>query len=303
MTQLNANRPLLGVSLVMLAMLILGYIDNFIALIAEDVGLWQFHFLRSILMCGALAVLAKAFKWRIRPHNWRAVAARSFLMASVFVLYFGAAGMMPLSQVGAGLFSSPIFVLLFSVLFYGTRIGIWRIFAVVLGSVGVILILRPSASDVSVLSLIPVLAGALYAQANISTRQWCGGEPTAALVMGAFLMLGLFGAIGLLGFTLFPAPPDLAEALPFFTRGWVAPSGRFTFWLLVQAVGSLGAVALLTRGYQLAEVSFVTVFEYSFLVFAAFWGWMLWGIALDLRGVLGIAAIILSGVIIALRSR
>jgi drug/metabolite transporter (DMT)-like permease len=121
--------------------------------------------------------------------------------------------------------------------------------------------------------------------------------------MGAFLMLGLFGAVGLLVFTLFPVSPGLAEAAPFFTKGWVAPTDRFAFWLVVQAMGSLGAVALLTRGYQLAEVSFVTVFEYSFLVFAALWGWMLWGTVLDLRGALGIGAIILSGVIIALRSR
>jgi drug/metabolite transporter (DMT)-like permease len=303
MTGISTNRPLLGVALVVLAMIILGYIDNFIGIIAEDVGLWQFHFMRSILMCSTLAILAKLFNWRIRPRNWRAVMGRSLLMASVFVLYFGAAGMMPLSQVGAGLFTSPIFVLLFSVVFYRTRIGIWRIFAVVLGSAGVILILRPNASDVSLLTLVPVLAGAFYAQANISTRQWCGGEPTSVLVMGAFLMLGLFGAIGVLVFTLFPVSPEMAEALPFFTKGWVAPTDRFIFWLVVQAVGSLGAVALLTRGYQLAEVSFVTVFEYSFLVFAALWGWMLWGTVLDLRGVLGIGAIILSGVIIALRSR
>ena len=68
-------------------------------------------------------------------------------------------------------------------------------------------------------------------------------------------------------------------------------------------MGSLAGVALLTRGYQVAEVSFVTVFEFSFLVFAAFWAWALWGVTLDLRGVLGIGAIVLSGVIITQRSR
>jgi len=299
----SENRPLLGVVLVVMAMMIIGYIDNFIKVIAEDSGLWQFHFLRSLVICGTVWILAQIFGWRIRPRNFRAVLVRSLFFSGSMVLYFGAAGMMPIAQVGAGLFTSPIFVLVISTVFLGTRIGIWRIMAVLIGFAGVILILRPETTEMSVLTFIPLLAGLLYALNGIATRQWCEGETTTTLLFGLFAALGVWGFLGLLFFTFVPVSADLAAELPFFTTGWVTPTGRFMFWVVVQAVGSIVAVAMLTRGYQLAEVSFVAVFEYSFLVSAAFWAYFLWGEVLDLRAASGILAITLSGVIIALRAR
>ncbi len=297
------NRPLLGALLVVLSMSGLGFIDNFIRLIAEQAGLWQFHFTRSVIICATILLLARVFNWRLRPKNWRAVAVRSGFFSTAMVLYFGAAGMMPIAQVAAGLFTSPIFVLVISALFLNVRIGVWRILAVALGFAGVVLILRPDAAALSVLTTIPVIAGLLYALSSIATRRWCEGETTMTLIMGLFSALGLWGLVGLLVFSTVSVPASVSAELPFFTAGWVAPSGVFMFWVMVQAFGSLIAVGLLTRGYQLVEVSFVAVFEYAFLISAAFWAYMLWGQTLDMRSLLGIGLIIVAGVIIAVRSR
>ncbi|MCY3996916.1 MAG: hypothetical protein OXF07_12315, partial [Rhodobacter sp.] len=49
------------------------------------------------------------------------------------------------------------------------------------------------------------------------------------------------------------------------------------------------------RGYLLAEATFVTVFEYTLLVFAAFWGYVVLNDRLDIMGAVGIALIMLSG--------
>ncbi len=303
MENMMQNRPVLGVLLVVLSMVLIGLIDNFIKLIAGQAGLWQFHFMRSLVVCSTLWLVARAMGWRLRPKNWRAVVTRSFFFSTAMVLYFGAAGIIPIAQAGAGLFTAPIFVLLISALFLGTHIGFWRIMAVVIGFAGVVLILRPEAGGVTFLSVIPVLAGLLYALNNISTRRWCGGESTATLLMGLFAGLGVWGALGLLVLAVVPVPASLVAQLPFFTTGWVAPTGTFMLWMLVQAFGSLISVALLTRGYQLAEVSYAAVAEYSFLIAAAFWGWLLWAQVPDSRAYLGAGAISLSGIIIVLRSR
>ncbi len=74
-------------------------------------------------------------------------------------------------------------------------------------------------------------------------------------------------------------------------------------WTVVQAVGSLVAVLLLTRGYQLAEASLVSVFEYSVLGFSALFGWLVWGDVLGPAGLLGLALIAGAGSLIALRGR
>ena len=70
----------------------------------------------------------------------------------------------------------------------------------------------------------------------------------------------------------------------------------------MHALGSLVAVALLTRGYQSADTSYLTVFEYSFLIFSAGWAWALFAEVPEPRQVLGIALIVAAGVVISLRS-
>ena len=59
------------------------------------------------------------------------------------VIYFGALAFLDVALVAAGLFTAPIWVLLISRFVYGHSIGPVRIFAVVLGSVGVVLVLGP----------------------------------------------------------------------------------------------------------------------------------------------------------------
>ncbi len=297
------DRPLTAVFLVILSMADLGLVDNFMRSIADEAGLWQFHFMRSILVVLVLLVLSRITGWRIRPRNWRAVAARSFFFSSAMILYLGAAGFLPIAQVGAGLFTAPIFVLVISALFFGTRIGLWRVLAVGIGFVGVVLILGPDAGGVSAVSTIPVMAGLLYALNNIATRRWCEGETTLTLLAGVFVALGLWGAAGLVVLAFWQVPPEIAAQIPFFARGWVAPSQTFITLLLVHGTGALVAVALLTRGYQLGEVSFISVVEYVYLGFAAFWSWLLYGVLPDGPAIAGIIAIVISGTIIALRSR
>jgi drug/metabolite transporter (DMT)-like permease len=65
---------------------------------------------------------------------------------------------------------------------------------------------------------------------------------------------------------------------------------------------SMVAVGMLTRAYQLGDASYIAMFEYSFLIFASFWAWVLFGNGVDFWGMVGITMIIFSGAIIALRS-
>lgn len=297
------TRPVRGIVLVILSMIIIGYVDNYLRAIANEAGLWQFLFMRSVTICSMLVVLAAAFGWRLRPKKPAAVAMRSLFVATSMVLYFGAAGTIPVALAGAGLFTGPIFVLLISALFLGVRVGVWRVLAVALGFSGVLLILKPGAEGLSAVAALPVVGGLFYALSGISTRRWCGGETTATLLLGMFGGLGLAGALGLVAMEVLPVPATWAEAAPFFFSGWRAPSGTLYGLIVLQAVGSLGAVALLTRGYQIVDVTFAAVAEYSFLIAAGLWGYVLWGDVPDMVSVFGTVAIVAAGVIILVRSR
>ena len=88
-----------------------------------------------------------------------------------------------------------------------------------------------------------------------------------------------------------------AEGESFVSRGWVPLSGLALWLTAVQAVASIIGVGLITRGYIVAEAPHVAVFEYSLLIFAAVWGWLLYGQVMDMWSAAGIALILCSGVL------
>lgn len=283
-------------------MALMGFIDNFVRLISDEIGLWQFHFLRSCLVLAVLLPVSLWFGWQLRPKRAWAVALRSFFIATSMLLYFTALAALPIAQAAAGVFTSPIFVLILSAFFFGVKIGPWRVFAVLLGFCGVLLMLRPDAGAFSWLSVVPVLAGLCYALSAVSTRAFCEGESTACLVAGFFTTVGIFGACGLIWFAVTGQVTDPVVD-GFFGSGWQGVSGLGISVVAAQAWVSLLAIGMITRAYQMAEASHVAVFEYAFLISAGFWSYVLWGERPDLIGLLGIALIIAAGVVIILRTR
>ncbi len=294
-----ANPAALGAVLIVCGMAIIGLVDNFVRFIAEDAGLWQFHLVRSAIALPALVLLAFLLGQSVLPRSYPRVAARCGVQALSMLLYFGSIPMMPMKQVAAALFTAPIWVLIFSALLFGHRIGPRRLVAVALGFAGVLVILRPDPANLSFVTLMPLLAGALYGLSNLLTREWCATEPVGAMLGGFFIAMGIAGAAALVLIDVFPPGPAAVAAAPFLTAGWQPVTGSLLFWCAVQAIGSLVAVGMLVRGYQSGETSYLAIFEYSFLITASFWAWMIWGETLDALAFVGMALIVASGVVIA----
>jgi drug/metabolite transporter (DMT)-like permease len=299
----GARRTRLAALAILVYATIIGFTDNFVRVIAEDAGLWQFHATRSFFAAVLLAVLAFPLGLRLRPRNWGAVIRRSMIHGTAMVFYFGSLAFLPVAVVAAGLFTAPIFVLLISAAVHGERIGPYRIAAVAIGFVGVLLVLGLGSGDrIGPATVLPVLSGALYALGNIATRRWCEGESPETLTAGFFAALGAIGLVGLA--VLAVIHPDApAGTYGFVLRGAVHPTGTFLFWTFVQAAGSVLGVGLMIKAYQMAEASRVAVFEYVILPASAIWTWLLWGEALGAQAVAGMALIVAAGLIILARAR
>lgn len=303
MTAPAQNRTLLAAGFILIYATVIGYTDNYIRVIAQDHGLWQFHVTRSAIACVLVGLAAVPFGLRLRPLNWSAVIKRSLIHGMAMVFYFGSLAFLPVAQVAAALFTAPIFVLLISRFAYGERIGPFRILAVTIGFAGVLLVLGlKGADDIGLATVLPVGAGALYAMGNIATRRWCTGESAEVLTTGFFVALGLIGLVGLAVLWIAnPAVPEGGDG--FVLRGAVAPTGEFLFWTFVQAAGSLIGVGMMVKAYQIAEASRVAVFEYVILPISALWTWVLWGDVLPMRAIAGIVLIVAAGLLIAVSSR
>ncbi|OSP56323.1 DMT family transporter [Pseudoruegeria sp. SK021] len=296
-----ASPALTAAALIVIAMAMMGLVDNYVVTIAETTGLWQFQVIRSGMALCLLTAVARWQGWRLMPRRWGPVIARSAVLSSGLMIYFAALAVMPISEAVAGLFTAPIFVLILSGLAFGHRIGPVRIGAVVLGFFGVLMVLRPDAGAITWLAILPILSGMFYALAALATREWCAGEAAVTLLYGFFAAMGLWGLLGLavLGVAPQVAP---AGAAGFAMRFWGEMSAEAWAWTVAQAVFSLLAVGLIIRAYQIGEASFVAVYEYGLLLSVVMWGYVLFGTRIDLWAMVGIAAIVTSGAVIALRS-
>jgi drug/metabolite transporter (DMT)-like permease len=299
----NQDRTLQAAGAILVYALLIAYADNYVRVIAADGGLWQFHATRAVIAIALIVGISRFTGQRLCPVSLPAVVARSAIHGCAMLIYFGCLAFLPVAQVAAGLFTAPIFVLFISRFAFGQHIGPWRIAAVAVGFVGVVLVLGPAAmKGATFAALLPVCAGALYAVGNVATREWCANETAETLLAGFFAALGLFGAIGLGVLAVWPVSVP-AGAEGFVQRGWVSPSGTFLFWVTVQAVISVVGVGLMIKAYQIAEASRVSVFEYVILPASALWGWVLWSERPSLQALVGMGLITLAGAIIAIRAR
>ncbi|WP_280526473.1 DMT family transporter [Sulfitobacter mediterraneus] len=294
----QSTKPALAAISVLGGMAALGLTDNFVPHISERGSLWQFHLVRSVMAFVVLGAVVAFGYGSLRAKRPIAVLGRSLFQAGAMLIYFGCLSVLPIGVVVAGLFTSPLFVVLISILFQGKSVGLFRWAAVVIGFVGALMVIRPDPSALDPISFLPIVAGLLYAIGAVATRAWCEGESTLTLTAGFFGMLGVFGLIGV--FVVSGEAPAGHDG--FVLRSWGPLDAEMLFWFAVQAVGSLIGIGLIFRGYLLGEASHVAVFEYSLLVFASFWAWALWDQTVPVLGLFGMVLIALAGSIIALRS-
>tara|TARA_S200000501_G_C20824008_1_gene744145 strand:+ start:938 stop:1888 length:951 start_codon:yes stop_codon:yes gene_type:complete len=292
-----------GGLLIVLAMTIIGPNDTIIPFIAEESGLWQFHFSRSLI-----AVLVLLFCLYIMGVKLKILSLSSILIRTLFftlsmIIYFGSLGFIPIAITGAGMFTAPIFVLIFSSILYKESLDRNKIFAVLLGSIGVWIILDPSSNKFQILNLFPILGGIFLAMGNIATRKICSNENPFILLIFFFIFIGSIGVIAASALSILEYSGKQYFHETFIMIGWRNVS--FYFWVLVfiQAIGAIVGISLITIAYQRADTGYLNIFEYSFFIFAGLSGWLILNQVLNLKTMFGILLIILSGIVASIGSQ
>ena len=283
------------------AMAVIGVIDNYIAIISRDVSIWQFMLIRGAIALPFITILSFFGLGTMRPVRTWAVGLRSLFVAISMLFYFGSLSFMPIAQGLAGLFTSPIFILLITAFILKERIGPIRILAVVLGFVGITLVLELDADSLSWVSFIPVFGGFFYAMGSVATRQLCEGESTVSLLSMLLIIQCIMGFFALLILSSYgPKVPDGSEG--FLLRGWVWKISQVLPYIALQSAGSILGIGLIIRAYQIGEVSYVAVYEYSVFIFAPLYAWVVFSQGLALVQAAGIGLIAAAGVLITIRS-
>lgn len=137
---------------------------------AEEISIWQFLVVRASMAIPLICFMSIMGLGTMRPKRFWAVAVRSLLTATGLMLYFGSLAFMPIAQSLAGLFTSPIFVLLISAFVLKQTIGKWRVIAVAIGFSGILLVLGVQDGAPGWIMMMPVAGGLIYATGSMATR-------------------------------------------------------------------------------------------------------------------------------------
>jgi drug/metabolite transporter (DMT)-like permease len=275
----STDRPGLAAGLMACALVMLALQDSIVRLAGADTTLWQFHFMRTtsnvvLLLLLARAIWGTAPKW---PKRFWPVAVRSLLLLVATLFFFGGVPRLTLAEMGAGLYTYPIFVTVLSAVVLREPVGIRRIGAVLAGSLGGYLILQPGSADFHWIKLMPVGAGLCYAAMVIVTRRYCRQESPVTLTFAVGVSYMTAAATGMVVLNLFPPGEEAREVLPYLARGWMPLTGTLVALALACSVLNVTANLGLTMAYQNAESSWLAPIDYCYLIFATLWGLMFFG--------------------------
>jgi len=209
-------------------------------------------------------------------------AVRALISLFSMTSWFLAISLIPLGELTAIGFLSPLFGTLAAVVFLGEKVRARRITALAIGFVGAMVMLRPGMSAVGLgqgFALFSALSGGVMA---VLLKQLAGRDDPDKIV---FLT------------TLIMTPLSLIPAL--FV--WTWPTWELLFPIsIVGLTGVLGHVCLM-RGFRAADASLVLTFEFSRLPFTVALGFLMFGELIDFWTWIGAFIIFCSAVYIARR--
>ncbi len=217
----------------------------------------------------------------IPRHPWW-VALRTLAAVVTGFSIFYAFSHLPLAQVYAILFASPLLITVLAIPVLGEVVRLRRWVAVIVGLLGVFIVLRPGQTDLT-LGHFAALAGAIgSAVASIIVRKI--GSEERPVVMLLYPMVANFTVMAFL-------LPTVYKPMP------------------IEHLGLLGVVAVLAwtasrfiiSAYQNGEAAIIAPMQYSQIVWASIYGFFFFGEVVDFQTGLGALIIIASGVYIVLR--
>lgn len=245
---------------------------------------FQIIFFRTVMSFPLITVMLMQDKsaGHLRPNHpwWIALRMASDMLAGAGAFY--AFSVLPLAQVYAMLFASPLLITVLAIPILGERVRLRRGLAVLTGLIGVLIVLRPGAVPISLGHVAAMASAVGGATSSIIARKIGQDERSAVILlypmMANFLVMG-----ALMPFVYVPMP--------------VGDLGGMTLVAIFAIVAGLCTIT----AYRNAEAVIVAPMQYSQIIWAILYGWLFFHEGIDGYTALGIAIIIGSGLYILFR--
>ena len=236
-------------------------------------------------------VIVAAFVWRdggvrsLRIRSPIGQLVRALCLASSTCLMILSVQRLPLGDVFAINHASPLIMTALAVIFLGERVGWRRWLAILVGFVGVLIMLRPSAAAFQPAALLPLAVAMISATRDVITRR-ISATDSSTVTFAVTTTVILLAGLGLSVFT-----------------GW-APIHLHDLWLFALAAFFQGlAHFLMIEAFRFAEAKVVAPFKYAAILWAMVIGYVFWGDVPDNWIITGGTIVVASSLYILHRQR
>ena len=278
------DRPQLGILMMLMAWFLFSVVDTsakwlvLAAYPAMQITFMRYfgHFVISLVMIARGGVTRDRFQ----TGHAGLVVLRTLLLITATMSNFVALAYLPLTVTSAIMFSSPILVCLLSFTVLGERVGPWRLFAILIGFLGVLIVIRPWGASFHPAMLLACYNALSLAFYSILTRRLAGIVATDTLQF----YMGAIGTFVMLLFALW---------------SWQAPQNSLDWGLLI-GVGAFGWAGhqLLTNAHRYGSANTLMPYTYSFMIYLAVMGYLVFDHVPDIWTIVGALVIVGSGLII-----
>lgn len=292
---MTANRPaadkanLLGGIWMISAMAFFAIEDAFIKAVATTIPIGQILILFG---AGGAITFAALARLNNEPVFIADVLSRPMRIRVVFEitgrLFYGLAiAMIPLSAATVILQATPLVVVAGAAVIFGEKVGWRRWAAIVIGLVGVVIIVQPGTDSFSVLSILAIIGMFGFAGRDLASRAAPLSLSTSVLGFYGFLAVVVAGVL----FSLWQS------------TAFVQPNLRALFSLLAAVLAGVAAYSFLMKAMRTGDVSAVTPFRYTRLLFGIALGIALFDERLSLSMMVGSTLVVASGLFILWRGK
>jgi S-adenosylmethionine uptake transporter len=277
----EAPSPLVGIALACIGYSLFAIQDAVVKWLVADYAVPQILFIRSVMIVGfsAFFIHRNRHPSILKSPHRSSVLLRAVLMLGAWLAYYSAARHLGLAEITTMYFSAPVITVVLSIFILRENVGPIRWLACIGGFIGVVLAANPAEAP----SLIPAgmvfFAGFCWAWSTILVRLVSRTESTVNQMLATgVLFIIVCGA-----------------ALPFV---WKTPDAFG--WVLMIGLGCVSAAGqyILYEGFRYAPASTLAPIEYSGLIWAFLYGYLIWAEIPTLNVVAGALLIVGSSLVL-----